>query len=232
MFGMGGFQLLPFYDSCRRLGLRHALINDGRCGVFAADACAKVTGRVGLADGTLGPGATNLVTGLVECLNAGWPVLALGGDTHRAHSWKKMTHDARQLETPRPAIKDLLRIETIQRAPELVRRAFEIATTGRAGPVVVAVPEDVAHGTHGFDASDFAADPRTQAAPALRCRPAREDLDQAVALLASARRPLILAGGGVHLSGAAHALAAFAAAHAIPVAHTMPEPGLKTCMRL
>ena len=229
MFGMGGFQLLPFYDACRRLGLRHALINDERCGVFAADAYAKVTGRVGLADGTLGPGATNLVTGLVEALNAGSPLVAFVGDTNRAHSWKNMTQEARQLDILRPAVKDLLRVETIQRAPELVRRAFEVATTGRPGPVVVSVPEDIAHGTHGFDEADFAADARYQAAPALRCRPARDDLAKAVALLARARRPLILAGGGVHISGAAEALSAFAAAHAIPVAHTMTGKGAIAC---
>jgi acetolactate synthase-1/2/3 large subunit len=229
MFGMGGFQLLPFYDACRRLGLRHALINDERCGVFAADAYAKVTGRVGLADGTLGPGATNLVTGLVEALNAGSPLVAFVGDTNRAHSWKNMTQEARQLDILRPAVKDLLRVETIQRAPELVRRAFEVATTGRPGPVVVSVPEDIAHGTHGFEESDFVADPRYQAAPALRCRPARDDLAKAVALLARARRPLILAGGGVHISGACDALAAFAAAHAIPVAHTMTGKGAIAC---
>src|SRR5262245_22377572 len=83
MFGMGGFQLLPFYDAARRLGLAHHLINDERAGVFAADAYAKVSGRVGLVDATLGPGATNLVTGLVEALNAGSPLVAVIGDTHR-----------------------------------------------------------------------------------------------------------------------------------------------------
>lgn len=229
MFGMGGFQLLPFYDACRRLGLRHALINDERCGVFAADAYAKVTGRVGLADGTLGPGATNLVTGLIECLNAGSPVVAFVGDTHRAYSWKNMTQEARQLEILRPAVKDLLRVETIQRAPEMVRRAFAVATSGRPGPVVVSVPEDIAHGTHGFEESEFAADPRHQAAPAIRCRAAQDDLAKAVALLAKARRPLILAGGGVHISGAAPALEAFAHASAIPVAHTMTGKGAIAC---
>ena len=81
MFGMGGFQLLPFYDAVRRLGLRHTLINDERCGVFAADAYAKISGRVGVCDATLGPGATNLVTGLVEALNAGSPMVVLVGDT-------------------------------------------------------------------------------------------------------------------------------------------------------
>ncbi|MGE5271118.1 MAG: thiamine pyrophosphate-binding protein [Thiohalocapsa sp.] len=59
MFGMGGFQLLPFYDAMGQLGLRHFLINDERCGAFAADAYARVTNRPGICDGTLGPGATN-----------------------------------------------------------------------------------------------------------------------------------------------------------------------------
>src|SRR5499426_4646277 len=143
MFGMGGFQLLPFYDAARRLGLAHHLINDERCGAFAADAYAKVSGRVGLVDATLGPGATNLVTGLVEALNAGTPLVAFVGDTHRAHSWKNMTQEARQTEILRPAAKDLLRIEHTSRVPELIRRAFLIATSGRPGPVVVDVPEDV-----------------------------------------------------------------------------------------
>ena len=73
MFGMGGFQLLPFYDALAQLGMRHFLINDERCGAFAADAYARVTNRPGVCDGTLGPGATNLVTGLIESLNAGDP---------------------------------------------------------------------------------------------------------------------------------------------------------------
>src|SRR5215472_4831844 len=68
MFGMGGFQLLPFYEAVRALGLRHHLINDERCGAFAADAYARITNRPGVCDGTLGPGATNLVTALVESL--------------------------------------------------------------------------------------------------------------------------------------------------------------------
>ncbi|HVL72297.1 MAG TPA: thiamine pyrophosphate-binding protein, partial [Beijerinckiaceae bacterium] len=115
MFGMGGFQLLPFYDAARRLGLSHHLINDERAGVFAADAYAKVSGRVGLVDATLGPGATNLVTGLIEALNAGSPIVALVGDAHRDHATKNMTQEARQLEILRPAAKDVLRVESVHR---------------------------------------------------------------------------------------------------------------------
>jgi acetolactate synthase-1/2/3 large subunit len=135
MFGMGGFQLLPFYDALSRLGMRHFLINDERCGAFAADAYARVTNRPGICDGTLGPGATNLVTGLVESLNGGIPVVAIAGDTNRAHSWKNMTQECRQAEILKPAVKELIRIEQTSRIPELTRRAFAVATSGRPGPV-------------------------------------------------------------------------------------------------
>jgi acetolactate synthase I/II/III large subunit len=171
MFGMGGFQLLPFYDAARRLGLDHHLINDERAAVFAADAYAKVSGRVGLADATLGPGATNLVTGLVEALNAGSPLVVLVGDAHRGFAGRNMTQEADQTAILRPACKALIRVEAADRIPELVARAFAIATSGRPGPVVLDVPEDVAHGTHAFAPEDFAADPAHEAAPALRCRP-------------------------------------------------------------
>ena len=121
MFGMGGFQLLPFYDALAQLGMRHFLINDERCGAFAAEAYARVTNRPGVCDGTLGPGATNLVTGLIEALNAGTPMIALAGDTNRAHSWKNMTQECRQAEILRPAVKELIRVELTSRVPELLR---------------------------------------------------------------------------------------------------------------
>ena len=155
MFGMGGFQLLPFYDAVRELGLSHTLINDERCGIFAADAWARVTGRPGICDATLGPGATNLVTGLVESLNAGVPLIVVVGNSNREHSWKNMTQEARQTEILAPAAKALIRIESGNRIPELVRRAYAIATSGRPGPVVLDVPEDIAHGEFDYPKSDF-----------------------------------------------------------------------------
>jgi acetolactate synthase-1/2/3 large subunit len=229
MFGMGGFQLLPFYDALGQLGLRHFLINDERCGSFAADAYARVTNRPGICDGTLGPGATNLVTGLVESLNAGVPMVAFAGDTNRTHAWKNMTQECRQTEILRPAVKDLIRIEQTQRIPELLRRAFAIATSGRPGPVLVDVPEDVCHGEHEFTADEFAIDPATLAAPARRIRPGRDEVARAAALLASAKRPLLLVGGGIHLSAAWDAVLRFAETLRIPVAHTMSGKGAIPC---
>jgi len=229
MFGMGGFQLLPFYDALGQLGMQHFLINDERCGAFAADAYARVTNRPGVCDGTLGPGATNLVTGLIESTNGGIPVIALAGDTNRAHSWKNMTQECRQAEILRPAVKELIRIEDTSRIPELTRRAFAVATSGRPGPVVLDVPEDVCHGTYEFTADDFAIDPSTLAAPARRIRPDRADVERAARLIAGAKRPLLLVGGGIHISQAHAALAAFAEAQSIPVAHTMSGKGGIAC---
>jgi acetolactate synthase-1/2/3 large subunit len=229
MFGMGGFQLLPFYDALAQLGMRHFLINDERCGAFAADAYARVTNRPGVCDGTLGPGATNLVTGLIESLNAGVPIIALAGDTNRAHSWKNMTQECRQTEILRPAVKELIRVEMTSRVPELLRRAFAVATSGRPGPVLLDVPEDVCHGEHDFTAEDFAIDPSTLSVPARRIRPDRADVARAAALIARAERPLLLVGGGIHLSVGYDALLGFAEAQSIPVAHTMSGKGGIPC---
>ncbi len=229
MFGMGGFQLLPFYDAVGLVGLSHHLINDERCGAFAADAYARVTNRPGICDGTLGPGATNLVTGLVESLNGGIPIVAITGDTNRAHAWKNMTQECRQVEILKPAVKELIRVEMTSRIPELVRRAFAVATSGRPGPVLLDVPEDVCHGTHEFVPEDFVTDAATLQAPARRIRPDRADIERAAKLIAKAKRPLLLTGGGIHLSAAWSALARFAEAQSIPVAHTMSGKGGIAC---
>ena len=230
MFGMGGFQLLPFYDAVRELGLSHTLINDERCGIFAADAWARVTGRPGICDGTLGPGATNLVTGLVESLNAGVPLIVVVGNSNREHSWKNMTQEARQTEILAPAAKALIRIESGNRIPELVRRAYAVATSGRPGPVVLDVPEDIAHGEYDYPKSDFFVDPETLRIPAQRSRPGRDAVARAAACLRDARRPIILAGGGVHLSGAYCELQSFAEDFSIPVAQTLSGKGAIPCI--
>ncbi|MBT5084063.1 MAG: thiamine pyrophosphate-binding protein [Rhodospirillaceae bacterium] len=229
MFGMGGFQLLPFYDSISDVGLMHTLINDERCGAFAADAFARVSGRPGVCDATLGPGATNLATGLVESLNAGVPMVAITGNTNRDYSWKNMTQESKQLEILGPAVKEVVRVEAIQRLPELVRRAYGVATSGRAGPVLLDVPEDIAHGEYDFPEDDLYADMNAINAPAYRSRPAKDDLARAAGLLAKAKRPVILVGGGAHLSGAQAALTAFAETFNIPVAHTLSGKGSIPC---
>jgi acetolactate synthase-1/2/3 large subunit len=230
MFGMAGFQLLPFYDAVRELGLQHTLINDERSGAFMADAWARVTGRPGVCDATLGPGATNLLTSLTESLNAGIPLIAMIGDSNREHAWKNMTQETRQVEMLRPAVKEVIRVEVGTRIPEHIRYAYTIATTGRPGPVLLDVPEDICHGVFEFSADDLFADPTTTYAPSRRSRPARDDVERAAKLLAEAKRPVILAGGGIHISGAQDELTAFAEEQSIPVGHTLSGKGSIACV--
>lgn len=104
-----------------------------------------------------------------------------------------------------------------------------MATSGRAGPVLLDFPEDVVHGEHSFDSAEFRIEEATTRAPSRRSRPAASDTERAAKHLASARRPLLLVGGGVHLSGAHAELAALARQEAIPVAHTMSGKGSMAC---
>src|SRR6202035_2869570 len=126
--------------------------------------------------------------------NAGIPQVVLIGDANRDHAWKNMTQEARQIEILRPAVKELIRIEATKRIPELTRRAFAVATSGRPGPVVLDVPEDVCHGEHEFDAADFWIDPASLQAQARRTRPDPAELERAAAIVAKAGRPLLLVG--------------------------------------
>lgn len=229
LFGMGGFQLLPFYEACRVLGLKHALINDERCGAFAADAYARITNRPGVVDATLGPGATNLVTALAESLNAGIPIIAISGNTNREHSFKNMTQEVRQLDILRPVVKEVIRVDVVKRIPEAVRRAYAVATSGRPGPVLIDIPEDVAHAEYDFAASDFWVDPGTLKAQARRSLPDPAELEKVVRMMANAKRPILLVGGGIHISDAHDALLKLAERQGIPVAHTMSGKGAIAC---
>jgi len=140
-----------------------------------------------------------------------------------------MTQECRQAEILRPAVKELIRVEMTSRVPELLRRAFAVATSGRPGPVLLDVPEDVCHGEHDFAPEDFAIDPSTLSVPARRIRPDRVEVARATALIARAKRPLLLVGGGIHLSAGYDALLGFAEAQSIPVAHTMSGKGGIAC---
>jgi acetolactate synthase-1/2/3 large subunit len=230
MMGMGGFQLLPMYDAFRRLNLRHYLVNDERAAVFAMDAYARVTNKPGVCDATLGPGATNLITGLVESFNAGIPLIAIVGNTSRDHSWKNMTQECRQSEILKPAVKELIRIERLERIPELVRRAFSVATSGKPGPVVLDIPEDVCHGEYEFPEAHFQADQMIKHIPRNRCRPDAGDVERTADWLAKARRPLLLVGGGIHISEAYAPLLELAENNGIPVCHTISGKGAIPCL--
>ena len=126
-------------------------------------------------------------------------------------------------------MKELIRVDAASRIPELVRRAFAVTTSGRPGPVLLDVPEDVAHAEHDFDPEELFIDPRTCVAPSIRTRPAVEDTESAARLLSSAKRPVLLVGGGIHLSQASEALVRLAEGLGMPVAHTLSGKGAIAC---
>ena len=232
VFGIGGFQLLPFYDALCRAGNRqprHILVNDERTGGFAADGYARVSGRIGFCDGTLGPGATNLTTPLVEAATAGIPLVAFIGDSNRDHSGKNMTQETRQAEILSPIVKELIRVERGHRIPELMRRAFAAATSGRPGPVILNIPEDIAHNTWEYPQDEFYVDPSTLSVPARRIRPEKVGLKKAAALIRKAERPVLLVGGGIHLSRAYPELLSFVETFNIPAGHTLSGKGGLPC---
>lgn len=225
-FGMGGFQPLPYYDAmARQDSIRHILIRDEKHGSFAADGYARIANRPAVADATVGPGATNLVSGAAESYGASIPQILLTADINRGITTRGATQESDQLGMLGPTSRSTIQIEMISRIPELMRRAFTDANTGRPGPVHVNVPENVFHGRHEFFESDFYATPGTSTVGGLRVQPDDESVDRAARLLTEAKNPVIVAGGGVHLSSAYAALTRFADHLGAPVATSISGKG-------
>lgn len=225
-FGMGGFQLLPYYDALsRRARPSHVLIKDERDGAFMADAYARVTNTPGVCDGTLGPGVTNLITGLAESYGAGVPVIAIAGEVNSMIAGRGATQESAQLAMVAPTVKEAIRVDRIERVPELVRHAYAVATAGRPGPVLLNVAEDVTHGSFDFPLDDLTPDPAVGELPGRRTRGDSDDVDAVAALLAEAERPLLLVGGGIHLSAGYEELQALVERFDLPVATTISGKG-------
>jgi acetolactate synthase-1/2/3 large subunit len=225
-FGMGGFQALPYYDAiARREGFRHVLIRDEKHGAFAADGYARVANRAAVADATLGPGATNLISGLIESFNASVPVIALTGEVNSAFRTRGGTQESDQIGMLAPAVKETIVINTPDRIPEFMRRAFVVATGGRPGPVHVDVPEDVFHATVELALDDIAIVPGSDVVGGRRIRPDSHAVEDALALIRTAASPVMIVGGGVHLSRAYDEVAALADLAGIPVATTISGKG-------
>jgi acetolactate synthase I/II/III large subunit len=234
VFGLPGGQTMALYDGIleRAPSIRHLLVRDERSGAYAADAYARVTGAVGVCDATVGPGAAKLPSGLGEALNASVPVLALVSDLPRELAPMRYRGAASQaLDQARllePVTKWLASVDDPAAMPGLVRRAFREATGGRPGPVALLLPQDVLdapwpEGTARVRPGP--ADARFGRCPPLRPRPDPADVDAAAGVLRAARRPLLLAGGGVLLSGAGEALRALAERLSAGVATTLSGKG-------
>lgn len=212
VFGMPGGQTAALHDgiSRRAPAIKHILVRDERSAGYAADAYARLTGKPGVCDVTVGPGATKLPDGLVEALNASIPMVAIVGELPL--NWTSLrskgvaSQGFDQVAFFQPITKATFMVPSPAALPDLVRAAFRIATAPRPGPVVLIIPHDVMDAEWDEDAIKATIDDRSIRAPSIRYAPAQSDLAEAARLIACAKRPAIIAGGGVHGADAAELL--------------------------
>lgn len=227
MFGVPGGQTLPLYAAARDLGLRHVLMRDERSAACAADAYSRLTGRVGVCDATVGPGATNLVSGLAEALQSGTPMLAVVADLARGWDFLRPRGVASQALDQRamltPVTKWVVRADAANTLEATLDQAVRVATGGRPGPVAVEIPEDLLAGEAGDQR--FSRRLRMVVGPPHRSSASAEEIRSIAEVLAACSRPVVLAGGGVLASGASQVLTRLSAAWRIPVVTTINGKG-------
>ena len=227
IFGMPGFQLMSVYDGlCQIEGCpRHVLIHDEKCGAFMAYGYAKTSRKAGICDATVGPGATNLVSGIAEAFYASTPLVAMTSDVHMEYEGRSPNQECDQVSIFRPIVKRSLTVRLPERIIELTRRAFELSLGGRPGPVHLNLPENINYAPIDFDWRPQLEGLAPLEYPLTRPRPEARLVEQAVEMLRQARRPVCIAGGGVHLSGAAEELTCLAETLGIPVATSLSGKG-------
>jgi acetolactate synthase I/II/III large subunit len=218
IFGYPGGAILPVYDALGKSKLHHILVRHEQGATHMADGYARATGGVGVAMATSGPGATNMVTGIATAMLDSSPVVCITGQVGS----KLLGSDAFQeidiTGITMPITKHNVIVTRVEDIARMVREAFIIASSGRPGPVLVDITKDAQQASAEFDWN--ATLPKL---PPKRVRPSldKAELDRAVELLNSAKRPLILAGHGIMISGAMKAFEQFVRAGQFHVAMTL-----------
>jgi acetolactate synthase-1/2/3 large subunit len=219
VFGYPGGAILPIYDALRKYpNIHHVLVRHEQGASHMADGYARASGRVGVCMATSGPGATNLVTGLATAMLDSIPMVAITGQV----SSKVLGSDAFQevdiTGITLPVTKHNFLVTRAEDIAPAVREAFQIARSGRPGPVLVDITKDAQQATATF--SFEAAGPRAyRPHPMLRSESAA--IREAIDLIKTAKRPVILAGHGIVESGAVREVLSFAESQQIPIATTL-----------
>ncbi|HEV2386935.1 MAG TPA: biosynthetic-type acetolactate synthase large subunit [Candidatus Acidoferrales bacterium] len=218
VFGYPGGAILPTYDALTRSRIRHILARHEQGATHMADGYARAGGGVGVALATSGPGATNMVTGIATAMMDSSPIVCITGQvgSHLLGSDAFQETDITGITLPITKHNYLVtRAEEI--APSL-REAFQIAASGRPGPVLVDITKDAQNQQCRFDWEAAAPRPRR---PEAALVPDGADLEQAAEMIERAQRPLVLAGHGILLAGAEKELLALAETADLPVALTL-----------
>ena len=218
VFGYPGGAILPAYDALRKFPIHHVLVRHEQGAAHMADGYARASGKVGVCIATSGPGATNLVTGIATAMLDSIPMVCITGNV----SSKILGTDAFQevdiTGITLPVTKHNFLISRTEDLAAALRHAFQIAVSGRPGPVLVDITKDAQQGTAIFD---FAAAKPRPYRPHPMLRVEDSGLDQAAELIRNAKRPVILAGHGVSESGAMEQVRTLAERAQIPVGLTL-----------
>ncbi len=193
VFGYPGGANLPTYDAFVDAGVRHILVRHEQGGGHAAEGYAKATGNVGVAFGTSGPGATNLVTPIVDAMMDSVPTVFFTGQVRTELLGTDGFQEADTMGITMPAVKHSWMIQHPLEIPRIVHEAFYVARTGRPGPVVVDIPMDLSRADIEYEPVTDVQLPGYQPTTEGNAKQIR----QAAKAMAAARRPVIYAGGGV-----------------------------------
>jgi acetolactate synthase-1/2/3 large subunit len=221
VFGLPGGANLPIYDALVDSGLRHVLVRHEQSAAHMADGYARIKRKVGVCFATSGPGATNLITGIATAYADSSPVLAVTGQVALAMIGKDAFQETDIIGVANPCTKYAFQPRTAAEIPETIKKAIYISESGRPGPVLVDIPKDVQQTTEDIFFPEL-----------VKVRGYNPVLDadfsqigRTVELLMNSERPIIMAGGGVILSGAFSELQALAELLLIPVVTTFKGKG-------
>ena len=217
IFGHPGGAILPFYDALWSYPqLRHILVRHEQSASHAADGYSRVTGKVGVCVATSGPGATNLVTGLMGAKADSVPIVAITGQVARTALGSEAFQECDICSIASVCTKRTYLVMSAADLPRTIREAFQTAQEGRPGPVLIDVPRDVQLELAEFEYPEIpesARDPLTEETAS--------DLERAARLINEAERPVLIAGHGVLASHAWEELMDLAEATGIPVINTL-----------
>src|SRR3954463_11254856 len=143
IFGYPGGVTLPLYDALYDYPIRHVLVRHEQNAAFAAQGYAKATGKIGVCCATSGPGATNLVTGLVDAMMDSAPIVALTGQVSSSLIGSDAFQEADTFGITRSATKHNYMVKSLAELPQIIHEAFYLAGSGRPGPVLVDIPKDI-----------------------------------------------------------------------------------------
>jgi len=223
VFGYPGGAILPTYDAMTRYSVHHVLVRHEQGATHMADGYARASGNVGVALATSGPGATNMVTGIATAMMDSSPIVCITGQVGSKLIGSDAFQETDITGITLPITKHNYLVTRAEDVAPAIREAFHVAASGRPGPVLVDITKDAQNTLCTFDWE--AAAPRirrTKSEPTTSERSiANRQVADALELIHEARRPVILAGHGIMLSGAERELLSFAEATDIPVALTL-----------